>query len=99
LRGSVGVARCDQSAFVGNRHEAGAVVAIELAKDVADVAFGGEGADHELAGDVVVVEAACDQEEDVAFSIGKARQRRQGRSRVAAGGELGDQAAGDVWGD
>jgi hypothetical protein len=47
-------AGCDQSAFVGDRDEPGAVVAVELAQDVADVALGGEGADHESAGDFVV---------------------------------------------
>src|SRR5579884_4380421 len=39
--GVVGIAGGDQPSFVGERDEAGAVAAVELAQDVAHVGFGG----------------------------------------------------------
>src|SRR6185437_2561705 len=90
------VAGGDQPALVGDRHEPGAVVAVELAQDVADVGLGGQRADHEPAGDLLVGEAAGDKEQDVALPVGQLGQRGRRHLRVAAGGELGDQTARDL---
>ena len=70
-------------------------MAVEFSEDVADVAFGGEGADDEPAGDLVVVQAAGDQAQDVAFPVGEVRQCGEWLLGVAAGGELGDEPAGN----
>jgi hypothetical protein len=45
-------------------------VAVEFAKAVADMALGGERADHESAGDLVVVQAAGDRSHDLDFAGG-----------------------------
>jgi CheY-like chemotaxis protein len=67
----VGLAWSDQSAFVGECDESDAVVAVELAQDVADVALCGQGADAEPAGDLGVAETPSEEQQDVVFSVGQ----------------------------
>lgn len=50
----VWLARGDQSALVSDRHESGAVVAVQLAQDVAHMGLDGQGTDEHPAGDLVV---------------------------------------------
>jgi hypothetical protein len=71
-------------------------VAVKLAQDIADVALRGEGADHEAARDLGVTETAGDQQQDVAFTVGELRERRQWCLWVAASGKFGDQATCDL---
>jgi hypothetical protein len=70
-RWSVALTGRYEPGLVGERDEAGAVVAVELAQDVADVALGGQGADDEPAGDLGVAEAAGDEQQDVVFAVGE----------------------------
>jgi hypothetical protein len=70
-------------------------VALEFAQDVADVALGGERTDHEPAGDLVVIQAAGDQPEDLEFAVGQLGESRERLPRIRARGELGDQPPGD----
>jgi hypothetical protein len=48
------IAWCDESSFVGEGDELGAIVAVEFGEDAADVRLGGERADEEAPGDVGV---------------------------------------------
>lgn len=76
--GSVLFAGGDESALVGDRDEPGAVVAVEFAQDLADVALGGEWTDRGPVGDLVVVEAAGDQPQDLEVTLGKFGECRDG---------------------
>jgi hypothetical protein len=85
-------ARGDECALVGDRDQPGAVVAVEFAQDVADVALGGEGADGEPAGDLAVVEAAGDQPQDLEFAFGQLSESGGGCPGSGAASKLGSAA-------
>ena len=84
-------ARRDNSGFVGEVDELGAVTATELAEDAADVRFGGQWADDELACDLVVGEAGGDQTERLVFALGELLEFGRGLMRIRPRSELGDQ--------
>src|SRR5207245_11431975 len=77
-----------ESALVCERDESCAVVAIELAQDVAYMGLCGQRADDEPASDLVVGKSASHEQQDVALAAGQLGQCRRGRPRVAARGEL-----------
>ena len=85
------VADGDQAGLVGRDDELGAGGAVELAEQGVDVGFDGGLADSELVGDVGVGAAAGDGDEDLAFTLGQARD---GTGRTATGSGLGCAAAG-----
>jgi hypothetical protein len=71
-------------------------MAVEFAQDVADVAFGGERADDEPAGDLRVAQAAGHEHEHVAFAVGEPGDLRYGCVGVASCRELGDETTRDT---
>jgi len=73
----VGLAGGDEAVFVGDGDEGGAVVAVELVQDVADMAFCGQWADDELPGDLSVAEPAGDEDEDVALAVSEFSQAQR----------------------
>src|SRR5438874_130842 len=85
-----------QAALVSHDYELGAVAGAELGHDAADVGLGGGGADYKGFGDLFVVHAAGDEEEDLALPFGEFRHAlRDCGWPLGAAGELGDEAAGD----
>ena len=68
----------------------GSVVGLDLGEDVGDVVADRLRAEHELAGDRLVVEPLGDEHEDVELAVGELRERPR-RARPAGVGELADR--------
>ena len=75
--GSMLTAGHDQTVFVSERDECGSVVTVELAQDVADVAFGSQWADDEFSCNFGVAESTGYEYEDGSFSVGELSETRR----------------------
>ena len=95
----VGMAGRDEAVLVGDGDESGAVMAVELAQDVADVALRGQRADDELPRDLGIAQPTGDKDEDVALAVGEFSESRRRLPRVGSRGELGDEPASDARGE
>src|SRR5262249_18803138 len=91
--------RGDDASLVSEVDELGAVAAAELAEDPADVRLRGQPADHEPRRDLFVGEAGGDETQDLAFALGEVAQLARRLTSLGPGGELGDQAPCDRWGE
>ena len=94
-----GPAGADEAGFVGEHDEPSTVAGVEFGEYPADVGAGGGGAEVEPVGNLLVGETLGDEGEHLAFAIGEPVQFVGGSRLLGAAGELGDQAAGHVWGD
>jgi hypothetical protein len=75
----------------------GAVAGTEFDHGSADVGAGGDWAEDQAGGDLVVVEALSDQGEDFPFAVGESGEAVLGGvAGRAGGGELGDEPSGDA---
>ena len=61
----------DQPRFVGEDHRLDAVPQPELDQYVGDVGFDGARREVQLLGDLGVRQAACNQQQDLAFALGE----------------------------
>ena len=85
----VAVAWGHQPAFVGDDDELGAVARVQLGHDAADVGLGGQRAEEQAGGDLVVGQALGDQPEDLTLAVGQAGQQPGRWAAAVRGGWRG----------
>jgi hypothetical protein len=86
----------DDAAFVGEDHGLDAVAQSEFHEDAADVAFDGRVGDDQALGDLVVGEAAGDEDQDLPLAWCELAQKRVGGlDGVASPRVVLDETAGD----